>query len=212
MIVAVFLACGQGRVTPAQTPPASGGGEPAVAAPVVAAALPELFAIKRVAFKFGSGITATSLPPELPAEVEVSVIPLVDLPPAVARTVPTRDGRRRISVIEHPTWKEWPTPPGRDAHGPFDLVVLYPAIPGAARADAATATGLPDTVTAATISAAIDRDGDGKADLVFTDWCCGEHTSPLTPACDAPCGELWSFEGGAWVLRERAGANSVSAP
>jgi hypothetical protein len=152
------------------------------------------------------------LPAELPAEVEVSVIPLVDLPPAVARTVPTRDGKRRTSMIEHPTWKAFPTPPGRSAMGPFDLVMLYPAVPGATRADPATAVDLPATISRETLTAGIDRDADGKADLVFADWCCGEHTAPLGPDCAAPCGEIWSLEGGSWVNRERSGANGVAAP
>ncbi len=210
LVFAVYLACGSGpRVPPAPPPAAEEAAAPAPAPLPPEPELPILMAVKRSALKIGAGITVPMLPAEFPAEAEVSVIPLVDLPPAVARTVPTRDGRRRTSMIEHPTWKAYVPTPDRRPTGPFDLVVLFPAVPGATRVDPSTAAGLPATIPAATLTAAIDRDGDAKADLVFADWCCGEHTLALTAACQTPCGEIWSLDGQKWSMRERAGSNGA---
>jgi hypothetical protein len=179
---------------------------PAPAAPAVPEGPKPVF-LRQAATRFAAGVTAVDLDPELPAEVEVSAVPLVDLVPAVTRTVAMKDGKRRILPIEHPTWKAY-TDPARPATSPFDLAILWPACPAARRVDPASLTGLPDTIPKATVTAAIDRDADGEPDLVWADWCCGENAQPLAPTCSTPCGEIWAREGEKWSLYERSGSGN----
>lgn len=207
--IALILLAGCGKPdAPVPAPPTPDAAAPAPAEAVVPVpAEPEPvkpFVLRRPGFRIPAGVTAVAIDAELAAEVEVSVIPDADLPPAITRTVATKDGKRRLVPVEHPAWKAL-TLPGRSQTGPYDVVVLWPANPNAKRLDPATVTGLPDSITPATITTAIDRDGDGAADLVWADWCCGEHTAPRAAECASPCGEVWEKTGTNWAIRERSG-------
>lgn len=211
-----LLACG-GRAggDAAAAPPVDApdpGSEVATAPPAAPAPpAPKDYAIRRPAFRFPGGVTVVGLDPELPTEVEVSAIPDADLPPAITRTIATKDGKRRLVPVDHPTWKAL-TLPGRAAAAPFDVVVLWPANANAHRVDVKAATGLPETITPATLTTAIDRDGDGAPDLLWADWCCGDHTTAKAAECAAACGELWENKAGTWAIRERWGSSGTDAP
>lgn len=209
----LLTACGS-----ASEPAAAPRPDPVPAAPAAAPAAappepepPKAFVHRRPAFRIPQGVTAVALDAELPTEVEVTVVADADLPPAITRTVATKDGKRRLVPVEHPAWKAL-TLPGRGQTAPYDVVILWPANPNAKRLDPKSVTGLPDSITPATITTVIDRDGDGGADLVWADWCCGEHTAPRAADCASPCGEVWEKTGTSWAIRERSGEAAPDAP
>ena len=213
IVLLSLVGCGRSHGSDAVAEPAPA---PVVAADPVVAPTPEPpagpkdFVVRRPAFRFPGGVTAVSLDGELPTEVEVSLIPNADLVPAVTRSVATKDGKRRLVPIEFDAWKAL-TLPGRSANGPYDVVVLWPASPAAHRIDAKGVTGLPPTITPATITMVVDRDGDDAADFIWADWCCGDQANALAASCTTPCGELWERKGTTWGIRERSGSSGGEA-
>ena len=208
-----LVACGGAAAEPPEPPPAP----VAVAAPAdpvpEPAAEPAPFAARLSVKRFAAGVTVVGLDADLPAQVQVSVIPDADLPPALTRSVTEPGGTRRLVPIEHPTWKALPPRPGQTANAPFRAVVLYPAAPAARRLAVDALTGLPETIPRAVVTTAVDADGDDAADWVWADWCCGDHAAPWTPTCPVACAEVWhrGADGG-WSVVELSGTAPAAAP
>jgi hypothetical protein len=92
---------------------------------------------------------------------------------------------------------------------PFDLVVLYPAVPAAKLLSlpARPKVPLPDELAPARLIAAIDLDGDGAAEalLANTPKCAVPAPSPGFP----PCTETWLVRNGAWARWKRSSKSAA---
>jgi hypothetical protein len=81
--------------------------------------------------------------------------------------------------------------PGRLDDTPFDVIVVYPAQTQARLlAPAAIAKGLPRErgCSKRTLRAAVDLDGDSRADVAMFEFCCDKPTSPRTKSpCENTC-------------------------
>ncbi len=87
-------------------------------------------------------------------------------------------------------------PPDRRPEAPSEVAVLWPAAATTPRAVAGVTGDLPAGVAPATVNVAVDRDGDGRADLLLVEFCCGDRGAHAD--CEYLCGETWQRAGGSW--------------
>jgi hypothetical protein len=89
----------------------------------------------------------------------------------------------------------------RAAEFPFDVAVLYPAVKGARQIDKSrlVKSELPKGVALDTVTAALDLTDDGKPDVLFVEYCCGDEKRPADD-CDYTCGKTYMKSGNSWKL------------
>jgi len=90
-------------------------------------------------------------------------------------------------------------PSYRSGEYPFDVVMIYPAVASARQIpkSALTKVMLPKGVSARIVKAAVDVTGDGKPDIVITEYCCDNPSK--TEECDYTCGATYKKTGSRWV-------------
>jgi hypothetical protein len=222
------LACTRPPSTPTPAPSSPSPSAAAAPAPPAAPPAPAEAPVAANPTKFGFG-TAIALKREGEVAVanvfvdgldevptagsEVSIIPLeVPLPPL---TLPIVSAKRmegclpeRIStdvevpLVTDPAWVSTKPLPNRSDQFPFDMFVLYPAVPEARALPTAGlgASELPEAITPTIIKAAIDLDGDQDVDVIDTRYCCREPAQPPGGQCDYTCGKTFRKEGQDWKL------------
>ena len=118
------------------------------------------------------------------------------------------DGEQNVSwmatiPVSSAAYLNAPTMPGHLPQSPFEVLVIYPAVPFAK----ALAVGelplemLPKNLPRALISAAVDVSGRGKPDLVVASYCCeGGGRSPNNDKCDLSCQDYYRKRNGRWFI------------
>jgi hypothetical protein len=88
---------------------------------------------------------------------------------------------------------------------PIDVAVIFPAAEGAryiAR-DRLPKSDIPGGFAPQAVKGAVDLDKDGKADLVFLEFCCGTKDK-VFPQCFSTCSAVYRRVKGKWVLLGKA--------
>lgn len=113
-------------------------------------------------------------------------------------TPPPRRWSVELEEASHTSLKDLETvDPARRPEYPSGAVVLWPVPQDGAAIVGLADLELPPGVTAAIVKAAVDSDGDGSADLLVVEFCCGDRSR--RNACDYHCGETWQKLGGNWT-------------
>lgn len=99
-----------------------------------------------------------------------------------------------------------PTESGRLPESPFDVVVIYPAVPYArsVTVNSLSAAVLPPGVPKSVVTAAVDLTGTGKPDLLVATYCCQSNVkTPANENCDLSCQNYYQKRAGKWIVVRR---------
>lgn len=152
---------------------------------------------------------------EISVGSKLQIIPLtselngVELSIVEVQTDETDEGMSyfaKLEDIKDASYKAFNGPADRSDEFPCDLLVLYPSIPSAKLLDKTrlNSNDLPGNIKPILVKAALDFDGDQKADALVLQFCCKNRM--YHENCDLFCTETYLRIDSQWVMTDASQA------